>query len=362
MKMAIYALLSFASMQAEHLRLETGFLGKAPLNVKDYGAQGDGLTEDTPAIQSAIDAAAASPGGGTVHFPKGTYLLNSVSPSSHPWAFYNLQIGSKVTLTGETGAKLLQGPKGRHALPPGATEVRNTVLAFGSDYEAIRFQNPARNGGFHALLATRASSSKVTLSSSSLSSKFREGDYVAIYETTSGDVIPTETGQVTSVDASTGDLGLKEPLTRSFASPFIANVTPLATTNVGIKNLIVEGSEPLAVTETFGFAAEECRFITDTSIGSGNVIDYNLNTLNGFRFVGNQFMSVGPAYAVMEMAQRNSRHGVWGGNTFDNSQGGMGEYAADIRFTKNTFRLHPNPRTTVGLMIGARTSCSAGIP
>jgi hypothetical protein len=32
----------------------------------------------------------------------------------------------------------------------------------------------------------------------------------------------------------------------------------------------------------------------------------------------------------------------------------MGEYAADIQFTNNTFRLHPNARTTVGLMIGGK--------
>jgi hypothetical protein len=156
------------------------------------------------------------------------------------------------------------------------------------------------------------------------------------------------------VNVSTGELGLKEPLSRSFRTPSIANVTRLATTNIGIKNLIVEGSEPLTVTEAFGFTAEDCHFINDTSIGGKNVIDYNLNTLNGFRFLRNDFTSVGPGYAVMEMTQRNSRHGVWDGNTFDIIQGGMGEYAADIQFTNNTFRLHPNARTTLGLLIGSK--------
>jgi len=32
----------------------------------------------------------------------------------------------------------------------------------------------------------------------------------------------------------------------------------------------------------------------------------------------------------------------------------MGEYAADIRFTNNTFKLHPDDRTSVGLMIGGK--------
>jgi polygalacturonase len=45
----------------------------ASYNVRDYGAQGDGRTLDSPAIQKAIDACADS-GGGTVLLPPGTYL------------------------------------------------------------------------------------------------------------------------------------------------------------------------------------------------------------------------------------------------------------------------------------------------
>src|SRR5262249_9343107 len=99
--------------------------------------------------------------GGTVLFPKGTYLLDSAYPSSHPWAFHNLIIDSNVTLIGETGAKLLQGPKGRHPLPKGAEGVRNTVLAFGADHEVIRFQNLKYNGGFYDLQGTQAESQAV---------------------------------------------------------------------------------------------------------------------------------------------------------------------------------------------------------
>jgi hypothetical protein len=53
-------------------------------NVKDFGARGDGVADDTSAAQSAINAAAKNAGGGTVIFPKGTYLLNSAYPSRHP--------------------------------------------------------------------------------------------------------------------------------------------------------------------------------------------------------------------------------------------------------------------------------------
>jgi len=43
-------------------------------NVKDFGATGNGSTDDTSAIQAAINAA---PAGSTVFFPAGTYLVSS---------------------------------------------------------------------------------------------------------------------------------------------------------------------------------------------------------------------------------------------------------------------------------------------
>lgn len=44
-------------------------------NVMSYGATGDGTTDDTVAIQAAIDAAAAANNGGVVYFPEGTYIV-----------------------------------------------------------------------------------------------------------------------------------------------------------------------------------------------------------------------------------------------------------------------------------------------
>ncbi|MDD2553235.1 MAG: glycosyl hydrolase family 28-related protein [Desulfotomaculaceae bacterium] len=42
------------------------------INVKEFGAKGDGETDDTAALQNAVDS--LSPGGGTVVFPPGTYI------------------------------------------------------------------------------------------------------------------------------------------------------------------------------------------------------------------------------------------------------------------------------------------------
>lgn len=47
------------------------------VSVKDFGAVGDGLTDDTLAIQAAIDALATS--GKRLYFPRGTYLVSDAN-------------------------------------------------------------------------------------------------------------------------------------------------------------------------------------------------------------------------------------------------------------------------------------------
>lgn len=50
----------------------------ATINALDYGATGNGTTNDTVAIQAAIDAAVSS-GNGTVYFPAGTYKVSTLN-------------------------------------------------------------------------------------------------------------------------------------------------------------------------------------------------------------------------------------------------------------------------------------------
>ncbi len=64
------------------------------LNVRDFGAKGDGAAIDSPAIDKAIDEAARR-GGGVVWLPQGTY------------ASYTIHLKSNVTLYLDRGAVLL---------------------------------------------------------------------------------------------------------------------------------------------------------------------------------------------------------------------------------------------------------------
>lgn len=60
-------------------------------NVKDFGALGDGVADDTDAIQKAIDAASVHTYGGTVFFPRGVYKVTGTLEVAHHY----------ITLEGE---------------------------------------------------------------------------------------------------------------------------------------------------------------------------------------------------------------------------------------------------------------------
>ncbi len=65
-------------------------------NVKDYGATGNGSTNDASAINKAVTAANAA-GGGVVEFPSGTY---KVGATVHLKSNVTIQLDSGSTLTG----------------------------------------------------------------------------------------------------------------------------------------------------------------------------------------------------------------------------------------------------------------------
>lgn len=51
-------------------------MAETGVNVRDFGARGDGAADDTEAVQAAVNACTEG-GGGTVHLPAGTYRLTS---------------------------------------------------------------------------------------------------------------------------------------------------------------------------------------------------------------------------------------------------------------------------------------------
>jgi hypothetical protein len=325
----------------------------AETSVISMGADPTGVKDSRPAIQRAIDSASAA-GGGVVTFPSGTYLLDSYQKGSHPWIFYNLLVPSNVTLAGSTGALLLQGSGGRAPLPNGAKRVLNVVLAVGTRYFAsIRFQNPSSNGGFHPLNPTQANDRSVALAAAAETAQFQAGDYVAIYEKTVGDVLPTELSQLTSVNQSTGELGLAFPLARGFLTPSIAKVTQLATNHVSLQNLAIQGTVPMMISEIFDLSISNCRFIYDGTVGGLNSVTPMIaNSIRGFRMVDSSFEPVGSVYAGLELPQRNSQDIAFENVTFKVKGAGFGEYGAHWMLTNNHFWLFPDSTQVVGVALG----------
>jgi len=69
------------------------------VSVKTYGAKGDGRTDDTAAIQAAIEVVAGT--GGTLLVPDGTYMINAILNSNK-----GLILRSNMTLRMSSGAVL----------------------------------------------------------------------------------------------------------------------------------------------------------------------------------------------------------------------------------------------------------------
>jgi polygalacturonase len=116
-------------------------------NIRTFGARGDGTTLDTPAVNKAIETAAAA-GGGTVYFPAGTYLCLSI------------HLQSNISLYLDQGATILAADpkevKGGYDLPEpnewdmyqdfGHSHWRNSLI-WGIGLDNISILGPGRIDG-----------------------------------------------------------------------------------------------------------------------------------------------------------------------------------------------------------------------
>lgn len=92
-----------------------------PLNVRWFGARGDGTTNDTAAVQATIDAVVAI-GSGVVYFPRGTYDCATLTWKTGVWGLGDGGfLVSTIRLRNGTNADLILG-QNAVALWPGSTD------------------------------------------------------------------------------------------------------------------------------------------------------------------------------------------------------------------------------------------------
>ncbi|RRJ24384.1 pectate lyase [Lachnoanaerobaculum gingivalis] len=90
----------------------TGFVA----NVRDaaYGAVADGVSDDTVAIQRAIDAVSAA-GGGIVDIPAGNYMINTLHQTGYSYERAGLVLKSNIIVRMANGAVLRAIPNGERS-------------------------------------------------------------------------------------------------------------------------------------------------------------------------------------------------------------------------------------------------------
>lgn len=114
-------LLCFLCILSQRVSASTGVYVPDPVtsfvaNVRDpaYGAVGDGVSDDTAAIQKAIDAVSAA-GGGIVDIPAGNYRINTLYQTGKSYEKAGLVLKSNIIVRIDDSAVLEAIPNGERS-------------------------------------------------------------------------------------------------------------------------------------------------------------------------------------------------------------------------------------------------------
>jgi hypothetical protein len=132
-------------------------LTQIAVNVLDYGATGDGVTDDTAAVGAAV--AALPSGGGLLYFPAGTYLLSPNTGTAAP-----INPNNPITILGAgPGVSTIKCASG---VQDNLTDWRLAIFKGRTTVRDISFLGPdtlIADGSLAAMLVGAAAGTKVTL-------------------------------------------------------------------------------------------------------------------------------------------------------------------------------------------------------
>ncbi len=142
---------------------------KVVVNVKDKGAKGDGRTDETAAIQKAIDEVART--GGSVLVPDGVYMINAVAPGQ-------LALKSGVILKLAPGAILRAIANGSEGYAILTITGASHVGVIGGILEGDRKQHLGKTGEWGMGIRVDGGSEHVTISDVTSKDMWGDGFYI----------------------------------------------------------------------------------------------------------------------------------------------------------------------------------------
>ena len=258
-----------------------------------FGAKGDGITDDTAAIQAAIDATEAA-GGGTVLFAdKKTYLCNQPTLLSTGVDMIFGIKSSNISLIGN-GNPTLKCTSPTPLVFLVALGAAKASGVWGDAWTAYEYVDAIT---YNISPAARGDDS-ITFTTPAEAGSFAPGDYVFIR---TGEVLPSpnthepdsEINQVVSVNITTGVMKLRWPLTKSYQqeyfisgtsgytstiptanpAPFgVAKITDRTIENISVMGLSFDVTCPTGVFA--GGQAVNVRFMNNRVIGDGIITSF----------------------------------------------------------------------------------------
>lgn len=210
-------------------------------NVKDCGAVGDGVADDTAAIQTCIGAAGAA-GGGRVYVPTGTYKLDTAQTSQGALyiAYDNIEI------FGDGPSSVLKST----LVSQGVFDCNgcNKVALAPSTAGWYDFRS------FFPVGAAVAGATTITTTTAADAGNFSAGDYIWIrtgqYNINSTSQPEAEVNQVVSAVAGTGVITLRWPLGKDYEQQYFITGNDVTTTTASA----AATATSVTVTSAAGFA------------------------------------------------------------------------------------------------------------
>lgn len=300
------------------------------LNVKDFGAVGDGAADDTAAWQAAVNAI---PAGGTLHaIPGATYLINTIrnySSSNATQCSIVRASGIHINLDGAT-------IKAGSSLPTSGTGGLFCLnLGLGMTYE-----NQAGTTTYYPVRKVNRGDITISLITPSQASHFPSGDTIYIQ----GECVDLNNrglNIVTSANSTTGVLALAFPVGKSYTTGG-STCVPATTTPV--------------VADVQGFTGFDYS-IENGTILPGTVQAIIVNQVTRFRL---SHTTITTAVAYHEPIQMNYlMDALFDGNTVRSNGGPLidmsGRSCTNCRAVGNTLELTPDSsgNAPTGGIVGA---------